>query len=348
MERYAKITGWGKYIPERILTNRELETMVDTTDEWILQRTGIKERRLRTSEDTNTSMSVKAAQEALTVAGLTPQDLDFIIVCTSSPDYLLPSAGSTVQAALGATCGAVQLTAGCSGWAYGAVMANSLIKSGAYSTILVVGVEIVSFGIDYTDRGTCILFGDAAAATVFQVSEAQTGILSFELGSDGDKAQALWVPGGGSTEPISQGVVDRRSHFIKMDGQEVFKFAARVVASSLTRVVNQAGLSLEDIDLFIPHQANARIIEAGSRLLDQPMEKFFVNVHKYGNTSAASVPLAMVEAIQEGRIQDYDKIAIVAFGAGLTWGSAVIQMGEVQPKQASVENRTPLAAMAAQ
>jgi 3-oxoacyl-[acyl-carrier-protein] synthase-3 len=348
MERYAKIIGWGKYTPERVLTNAELETMVETNDEWIMQRTGIKERRLRTSEDTNTSMSAKAAEDALRVAGLSAMDLDFIIVCTSSPDYLLPSAGSTVQAALGANCGAVQLTAGCSGWAYGAVMANSLIKSGAYKTVLVVGVEIVSFGIDYTDRGTCILFGDAAAATIFQASDEPSGILSFELGSDGEKAQALWVPSGGSTDPISQSVVDRRSHFIKMDGQEVFKFAARVVASSLTRVIDQAGLTLDDIDLFIPHQANARIIEAGSRLLDQPMEKFFVNLHKYGNTSAASVPLAMVEAIEEGRIRDYDKIAIVAFGAGLTWGSAVIQMGQVQRNSLHEAQHVPLAAMVAQ
>jgi 3-oxoacyl-[acyl-carrier-protein] synthase-3 len=326
-ERYARITGWGRYVPEKILTNADLEKMVDTSDEWITQRTGIKERHLRTEKDTNTSMSVAAALEALKVANLTPADLDFIVVCTSSPDYWLPSAGSLVQAALGANCGSVQVTAGCSGWVYGAVMADSLIKAGVYNTILVIGVDIVSFAIDYTDRSTCILFGDAAAATVLQASDQPSGILASELGSNGEKATSLWVPGGASSDPISQKVVDDRSHYIQMNGQEVFKFASSVVAGSLKRVIAQAGLLPEDIDLFIPHQANARIIEAGARLMRQPQEKFYMNLQKYGNTSAASVPLALVEAMEEGRIKEGDKIAVVAFGAGLTWGSAVIQLG---------------------
>lgn len=333
MQRYARITGWGKYAPEQRLTNADLEKMVDTNDEWIVQRTGIKERRIRSEYDTNTSMATEASRRALEVAGITAQDLDFIIIATTTPDYYLPGAGSLVQSALGANCGAVQVTAGCSGWAYGAVMADSLIKSGAYNTILVVGVEIISYALDYTDRGTCILFGDAAAATVFQVSDQPTGIMSFELGSDGDKAKALWVPGGASTHPFSQQVLDDRMNFIHMDGQEVFKFASRVVSSALTRVVEKAGVSLDDIKLFIPHQANARIIETGARFLNQPLEKFFINLDKYGNTSAASVPLAMVEAFEEGRIQEGDKIAIVAFGAGLTWGAAVIQMGVAETPQ---------------
>ena len=326
-ERYARITGWGRYVPEKVLTNAELEKMVDTNDDWITQRTGIKERRIRTENDTNASMAAAASREAMKVAGIEAIDLDFIIVCTSSPDYLLPSAGSLVQDLLGAECGAVQLTAGCSGWAYGAVMADSLIKSGAYNTVLVVGVEIVSFGLDYTDRGTCILFGDAAAATVFQLSEQPSGILASELGSEGAGAKALWVPGGGSTNPFNQKVLEDRLHYIQMDGKEVFKFASRVVGGSLKRVIAKAGLLPEDIDLFIPHQANARIIEAGARLMRQPIEKFYMNLHKYGNTSAASVPLAMVEAIEEGRLKEGDKVAIVAFGAGLTWGAAVIQLG---------------------
>lgn len=326
-ERYARLTGWGRYVPEKVLTNADLEKMVDTNDDWITQRTGIKERRIRTENDTNASMAAAASREAMKVAGIEAKDLDFIIVCTSSPDYLLPSAGSLVQDMLGAECGAVQVTAGCSGWAYGAVMADSLIKSGLYDTVLVVGVEIVSFGLDYTDRGTCILFGDAAAATVFQVSHQPTGILASELGSEGAGAKALWVPGGGSTQPFDKQVLDDRLHFIKMDGKEVFKFASRVVGGSLKRVIAKAGLLPEDIDLFIPHQANARIIEAGARLMRQPVEKFYMNLHKYGNTSAASVPLAMVEAIEEGRLKEGDKVAIVAFGAGLTWGAAVIQLG---------------------
>ncbi|MFP4322207.1 MAG: beta-ketoacyl-ACP synthase III [Anaerolineales bacterium] len=332
-ERYARITGWGKYVPDKVLTNHDFEQFLDTNDEWITQRTGIKERRIRTEQDTNTSMSVAAAQDAMRVAGVTAQDLDFIIVCTSSPDYLLPSQGSLVQAALGAKCGAYQLVAGCSGWAYGAVMADSLIRAGMYQTVLVVGIDIVSFGLDYTDRTTCILFGDAAAATIHQVSDEPGGILAFELGSDGDSAQALWVPGGGSTKQFNQDVLDKREHYIRMNGREVFKFASKTVAQSLKRVIAQAGLLPDDIDLYIPHQANARIIEAGARLLRQPTDKFYMNLQKYGNTSAASVPLAMVEAIEEGRLKDGDKLAVVAFGAGLTWGAMVIQMGagEISP-----------------
>lgn len=326
-QRFAKIVGWGRYVPERVLTNADLEKMVDTSDEWITQRTGIKQRHLRTEKDTNTSMGAAAAREALKVAGLTPKDLDCIIVCTSSGDYLLPNSGSLVQHELGADCAAFQLVAGCSGWVYGAVMADSLIKSGAYNTVLVVGVEIISFGIDYTDRATCVLFGDAAAATVFQVSNQPSGILSFELGSDGSKALALWVPGGGSTKPMSYEVIDKRENYVRMNGQEIFKFATKVIGSSLKRVIADAGLLPDDIKLFIPHQANIRIIEAAARFMRQPLDKFYVNLQKYGNTSAASVPLAMVEAIEEGRIQEGDKIAVVAFGAGLTWGAAVIQLG---------------------
>lgn len=336
-ERFARITGWGRYVPEKILTNDDLEKMVETTDEWITQRTGIKERRIRTEKDTNTSMAAAAGREALKVAGMTAKDIDFLIVCTSSPDYWLPSAGSTVQHELGAECGAFQLVAGCSGWMYGAVMADSLIRSGMYDNVLVIGVELVSFAIDYTDRGTCILFGDAAAATVFQVSDTPTGIMSFELGSDGAKAEALWVPGGASTKPMSHEVVSNGDQYIKMDGQEVFKFASKVVAASLKRIIAKADLSPDDIDLYIPHQANARIIEAGARLMNQPLDKFYMNLHKYGNTSAASVPLAMVEAIEEGRLKEGDKVALIAFGAGLTWGSAVIQFGTADQHQMAQE-----------
>jgi 3-oxoacyl-[acyl-carrier-protein] synthase-3 len=326
-ERYARLTGWGRYVPEKVLTNYDLEQMVDTTDEWIRQRTGIQERRIRTPKDTNSSMAVNAAKEAMKVAGIHAKDLDFIIVATSSPDYFLPSQGSIVQEALGAKCGAFQLVAGCSGWVYGAVMADSLIRSGMYNTILVVGVEIISFALDYSDRATCVLFGDAAAATIHQVSDQPCGILASELGSDGSKAKVLWYPGGASTRPTSYETVANKEHYIRMDGQEVFKFASRIVGESLKRVIAEAGLLPDDIDLFSPHQANARIIEAGARLMRQPLEKFYMNLHKYGNTSAASVPLAMVEAIEEGRIKEGSKIAIVAFGAGLTWGAAVIQMG---------------------
>ncbi|MBI5929537.1 MAG: ketoacyl-ACP synthase III [Chloroflexi bacterium] len=327
-ERYAKIAGWGKYVPERVLTNADLEKMVDTSDEWITQRTGIKERHLRTEKDTNSSMAVAASIPAIEMAGLTAKDLDLIIVATSSPDYLLPPVSSQVQHMLGAECGAFQLGAGCSGWVYALTTADQFIKAGGYHNILVVGVEIISFALDYTDRTTCVLFGDAAAAVVLTATDQPSGVLAYELGSDGSGAEALIVPAAGSTKPINHERVENREQFIRMDGQAVFKFATRAVAGSLKRVVAQAGLLPDDIALFIPHQANARIVEAGAKLLRQPLDKFYLNVHKYGNTSAASVPLAMVEAIEEGRLKPGDKVAMVAFGAGLTWAAVVVQMGE--------------------
>ncbi|NLX09095.1 MAG: ketoacyl-ACP synthase III [Chloroflexi bacterium] len=326
-ERYAKITGWGKYVPARVLTNHDLAQMVDTSDEWIVTRTGIRERRIRTENDTTSSMSVAAAQEALKVAGIGPKDLDLIIVATSSPDYLLPSVASQVQDLLGAKCGAFSLVAGCSGWVYALATASQFIASGAYNRVLVVGVEIISFAMDFTDRTTCVLFGDAAAATVIEASNEPGGLLAYELGSDGSGAMFLYVPDGGSNHPLSQQTVDERRQYIRMDGPEVFKFAVRTLASSLKRTIYQAGLAPDDIDLFIPHQANARIIEAAARQMRIPIGKFYMNVERYGNTSAASVPLALVEAIDEGRIQEGDTIALCAFGAGLTWASAVVQMG---------------------
>ncbi len=332
-ERYAKITGWGKYVPARVLTNHELAQMVDTSDEWITTRTGIKERRIRTEDDTTSSMAVAAAREAMSVAGLSPKDLDLIIVATSSPDYLLPSVASQVQDMLGAECGAFTLVAGCSGWVYALTTASHYITAGAYSRVLVVGVEIISFAMDFTDRTTCVLFGDAAAATVVEASDEPGGLLAFELGSDGSGVKALYVPDGGSASPISQRTIDERRQYMRMNGQEVFKFAVRTLGSSLKRTIYQAGLTPDDIDLFIPHQANARIIEAAARQMRVPLDKFYLNLDRYGNTSAASVPLALVEAIEEGRLKDGDLVAMCAFGAGLTWATAVMQIGtgEISP-----------------
>jgi 3-oxoacyl-[acyl-carrier-protein] synthase-3 len=326
--RRAEITGWGKYVPAKILTNDDLAKIVDTSDEWITTRTGIKERRIRTENDTTTSMACAASHEALAVAGLKPSDLDLIIVANSSPDYLLPAPANFVQHELGATCPAFTLAAGCSGWVYTLVTANQFIETGAYNNVLVIGVELISYALDYTDRSTCILFGDAAAAVVLQPSTGDAGVLSFELGSDGGQAQHLWVPGGGTVNPVSQKVVDEREHYIRMNGQEVFKFAVRKLTSSLKNISASAGMRLEDVDLIIPHQANLRIIETAARMLELPMERFFVNLHKYGNTSAASIPLALVEAIQEGRLKPGHITAMVAFGSGLSWAGAVVRMGE--------------------
>lgn len=332
-EHYAKITGWGKYVPARVLTNHDLAQIVDTSDEWITTRTGIKERHIRSENDTTASMAVAASREALQVAGLSPKDLDLILVATSSPDYLLPSVASQVQDMLGAECGAFTLGAGCSGWVYALTTASQYITTGACKRVLVAGAEIISFAMDFTDRTTCVLFGDAAAAAIVEASDEPGGLLSFELGSDGSGAMALYVPDGGSASPISQRTIDERRQYMRMNGSEIFKFAVRTLASSLKRTIYQAGLTPDDIDLFIPHQANARIIEAAARQMRVPFDKFYLNLDRYGNTSAASVPLALVEAIEEGRLKDGDVVAMCAFGAGLTWASAVIQIGtgEISP-----------------
>jgi len=325
MTRYAEMIGWGRYVPDNIITNDYFARYLDTSDEWITQMTGIKERRLRTENDTNTSMASAAAQQALATAGIRAQDLDCILVCTSSQDHPLPPAGGMVQHTLGATCPAFQISAGCSGWVYGAVVADSFIKAGLYNTVLVIGVEIPSYALDFEDRNTAVLFGDAAAATVFRATEERKGVLAAELGTDGAGAKAIWVEGGGSAMPFSQEVLDGRKHLGKMDGPAVFKFATRVMGTSLKNVIAQAGLTPDDVNLYIPHQANLRIIQTAAKFMEQPLEKFYVNVHRYGNTSSASVPLAMVEAIEEGRLQRGDTLAAVAMGTGLTWGALVIQ-----------------------
>jgi 3-oxoacyl-[acyl-carrier-protein] synthase-3 len=325
--RRAEITGWGKYVPEKVLTNDDLSKIVDTTDEWIVARTGIKERRVRSATDTTTTMAVAASHDAMRVAGLTAADIDLIVVANSSPDYLLPAPANFIQHELGATCPALTIAAGCSGWVYALVTGDQFIQTGAYKCILVIGVELISYALDYTDRGTCILFGDGAAAVVIQPSQTDAGVMSFELGSDGGQAYNLWVPGGGTANPLSQKVIDQREHYIRMNGQEVFKFAVRKLTSCLNNITTQAGMSVSDLDLVIPHQANLRIIETAARSLNLPMDKFFVNLHKYGNTSAASIPLALVEAIEEGRLKAGDVTGMVAFGSGLSWAGAVMRMG---------------------
>lgn len=334
--RRARITGWGKYVPEKVITNHDLSQMMDISDEWITERTGIKERHMRGDSDTTTSMAVAAARQALDVAGLTPDDLHLIIVANSSPDYLLPSPANFIQHELGARCPAFTIAAGCSGWVYGLSTANQFIQTGAYENVLVIGVEIISYALDYTDRTTSVLFGDAAAAVVAQPATDGSGLLTFELGSDGSLAHNLWVPGGGTVNPVSQKVVDNREHYIRMNGQEVARFAIRKLVSCLQSVTERAGLSPADLDLIIPHQANLRIIEAAAKYLNLPMDKFFVNLHKYGNTSAASIPLALVEAIEQGRINPGDTIGMVAFGSGLSWAGAVMQMGVREAPLASV------------
>lgn len=327
-ERFSKITGWGKYAPSRVLTNADLEKMVDTSDEWIVARTGIRERHIIAPGETNTSMSVAASRSALDVAGLMPRDIDLIIVATSSPDHFLPSVASEVQYQLGAECPAFTVVAGCTGFVYALATAHQFIATGAYDRVLVVGSEVISMFVNWKDRNTCVLFGDGSGAVVLEASAQPSGVQSFVLGSDGSGGEHLIVPGGGCAYPISHEMVAAEAMYIKMNGREVFKFATRVMGETTLQAIDQAGLSLDDIDLVIPHQANLRIIQLAARHLGLPMEKFFVNIDRYGNTSAASIPIALVEALEEGRIRDGMNICMVGFGGGLTWAAAVVRWGQ--------------------
>ena len=329
--RYSGITGWGKYVPERVLTNQDLEKMVETSDECILALTGIKERRIVGPDETVSTMSLAAGQDALAVAVLEPQDLDLIIAATSSPAYLTPSVSSMIQGMLGASrAAAFDLSAGCTGFVYALATAHQFIATGTYDNVLVIGAEIISRFVDWEDRATCILFGDGAGAVVLQASEAPTGVLSFALGSKGSEYDALIVPAGGSRNPPSQQALDEGMHYIKMDGRRVFKFATKTPAEAALRAIEGSGLSVDDIALLIPHQANLRIIQGLAKSLEMPLEKVYINIDRYGNTSAASIPIAFCEALEEGRIREGDNILFLGFGAGLTWAAAVVTVGMPQ------------------
>jgi 3-oxoacyl-[acyl-carrier-protein] synthase-3 len=327
-ERYSKITGWGKYVPPNILTNADLEKMVDTSDEWIVTRTGIRERRIIGPGETNTSMSVAASRQALDVAGLMPKDVDLIVVATSSPDHFVPPVANQVQYQLGAECPAFTLVAGCTGFVYALATAHQFIATGAYDRVLVIGSEVISMFVNWEDRNTCVLFGDGAGAVVLEASSQPSGVQSFVLGSDGSQGEVLMVRGGGVAYPISHEMVDDKAMYIEMDGRKVFKFATRVMGEATLQAVDQAGLTINDIDLLIPHQANLRIIQVAARRLRLPMEKVVVNLDRYGNTSAASIPIALVEALEEGRIRDGMNVCMVGFGGGLTWAAAVVRWGQ--------------------
>jgi 3-oxoacyl-[acyl-carrier-protein] synthase III len=334
--RYVRIAGWGKYLPERIMPNSELATLVDTSDEWIRARTGIAERRIAAPEETTCTLAVHAARAALDRAGLEPSDLDLIIVATCTPDYAnMPATASLVQDALGAhRAGAFDLNAVCSGFVYALATGSQFIQSGVHKAVLVIGADVFTRILDWQDRSTCVLFGDGAGAVVLQPSDEPGGLLSFVLGSDGAGACSLYVPAGGSRRPASAETVAEREHYVKMQGREVFRFATRVVPESVLRALEQVGLSTNDVDLFIPHQANVRIIDAAARRLKLPEGSVFSNVAHYGNTSAASVPVALCEAIDEGLIQPGSTVVMTGFGAGLTWGTAVWRW---HPAPASLE-----------
>lgn len=326
MKRYAHIIGWGKYAPAKVLTNDDLSHMVDTSDEWIRTRTGIRTRHIVGQGETTATMSIRAARAALEVANVSPDQLDLVIVATCSPDYPTPATACLLQDALGATqAGAFDLAAGCSGFVYGLSVASGLIEAGMYDTVLVVGAETVSNFIDWSDRETCVLFGDGAGAVVLQASESAGGVLASVLEADGSGAELLYVPAGGSRRPTSAGTVAQGLHFLRMDGRQVFRFAVNVMSGASRQVCEKAGLSLDDIELFIPHQANDRIIQASARSLQIPAERMFTNLERYGNTSAASVPIALCEAVEAGLVKRGDHLILVGFGAGLTWAAAAVQ-----------------------
>ncbi|MGM0369757.1 MAG: beta-ketoacyl-ACP synthase III [Bacillota bacterium] len=324
--RSAKIAGVGSYTPEKVVTNRDLEDKVDTSDEWITKRTGIKERRIAADDVTASDLATKAAEDALKDAGLQAQDLDLILVATSTPDYPgFPSTACILQDKLGITdTPAFDLAAACTGFIYGISTATQYIETAAYDNILVVGTEVFSKIVDWEDRNTCVLFGDGAGAAVLTPG-AEGGILANHLGADGSRSDVLEVPGGGSQTPFSQAVLDDRDHYVRMDGKPVFKFAVKILGKAALESLEQVGLNKDDIDYLIPHQANSRIIDAAAKRLDLNDDQIYVNLDRYGNTSAASIPLALAEAVQDNQIKRGDIVVLVGFGAGLTWGATVIE-----------------------
>jgi len=316
----------GRAIPPRVVTNAELEHLVDTTDEWIVTRTGIRERRVVEDDQASSDIAYDAAREALEDAGIHPRQLDLIIVGTATPDMLFPATACILQDRLGAKdAGAFDVSAACTSWLYGVAVAHGYIASGLANTVLVVGAETLSKIIDWHDRETCVLFGDSAGAVVMSAAEEGQGFLSFYLGADGAGGDWIELPGGGSRIPASFESVERREHYLRMRGREVFKFAVRCIPKAVTEAVTRAGLVVDEVDCFIPHQANIRIIDAAAERLGQPREKFFVNVEHYGNTSSASVPVALYEAVQAGRLRRGQVAVLVAFGGGLTWGSCALR-----------------------
>jgi 3-oxoacyl-[acyl-carrier-protein] synthase-3 len=337
MTRYAHITGWGMSVPDKVLTNHDISQMVETSDEWIISRTGVRERRIAGPEESTASLATEAAIHALEVANLNPEKLDLIIVSTSSPEHIFPATACLVQDQIGAVnAGAFDLSAACSGFIYALNMATLAIRSGAIRNALVIGSETLSRMVNWKDRNTCILFGDGAGAFVLQASDLPGGLLSAVMRSDGSGASSLTLPAGGSKIPTTAETVAQDLHYIQMNGREVFRFATRVMGHATQEAVTHAGLKMADINLIIPHQANERIIEAAARGLDFPMERVVVNVERYGNTSTASIPIATCEAINEGRLHAGDKAVFVGFGAGLTWGAAVVQWSGPFPTKRKV------------
>ena len=338
---FAHITGWGMSVPEQILTNADLSKIVETNDEWIRDRTGIRERRIARENQSTATLAVEASIKALQKANLRPTDLDLIICSTSTPEYIFPATACLVQDSIGATkAGAFDLSAACSGFIYGVNMAAQAIRSGSIKSALVIGSETLSRFVNWQDRNTCILFGDGAGAFVLQASDLPGGVLSAVMHSDGSGGDSLILQGGGSKHPATEATVQAGQHYIEMDGKEVFRFATRVMAQATKEALGIANVELENVNWIIPHQANIRIIETAARGLKMPMERFIVNIERYGNTSTASIPLATVEAAEDGRLKPGDRIVFVGFGAGLTWGALAAEWSGPLPSVRKVYPRS--------
>ena len=322
----SKIVGTGSAVPEGILTNRDFEKIVETNDEWIVSRSGIRERHVTDDQTATSDLASLAARRALEEAKISPEELDLIMVATATPDMVFPSTACLLQDILGAKNAAhMDLMAACSGFVYGLSIGDAIISSGRYRTILVIGAETLTKITDYQDRGTCVLFGDAAGAVILRPTQEDRGVLETYLGGNGSLWRLLYMPAGGSRMPASHETVDKRLHTIKMSGNEVFKAAVKAMGDAALKVLQQAGLTAQDVDLMIPHQANIRIIRATAKRIHLPIERVYINIERYGNTSAASIPLALDEARKKGLGKRGDIWLLVAFGGGFTWGSALIR-----------------------
>lgn len=327
--RPTGILGIGYAVPEGKLTNFDLEKMVDTSDEWITTRTGIRERRIAAEGEATSDWAVEAGRRALAAAGRSPDDVDLLIVATATGDYAVPSTASIVQHRLGIKAAAAyDLGAGCSGFVYALDQAWHAVRAGGYNTALVIGADLLSRITNWEDRSTCVLFGDGAGAAVVGETASDYGVLATYLGSDGSGAESLYIPAGGSRQPVTSEAIAAGDHYLHMSGNEVFKFAVRIMEDATKEVLRRAELTADDIDLFIPHQANVRIIDAAAKRLGLTEDRIVVNVERYGNTSAASIPIALGEAVEEGRLRPGDRIVCVGFGAGLTWGAVALRWGQ--------------------
>ncbi len=324
--KYSQIVGTGSYLPRKVMTNADIEKIVDTTDEWITTRTGIKERRIADEKEAASDLAVEAANQALKASGVAPGEIDLIVVATLSPDMAFPSTACIVQAKLGAgKAFAFDLSAACSGFIYALSVADQYLKSGKYQYALVIGSEVISRILDWKDRSTCVIFGDGAGAVVLKGIDSKKGVLSTHLHSDGQFWDLLYLPAGGSRMPISENVLAERLNFLKMKGSETFKIAVRNLEEVAWKALNDLHLSVEEISLMVPHQANIRIIRALTERLKFPEEKVVINIDRIGNTSAASIPIALDEAVRSGRVKEGDYLLLIAFGAGLTWGASIIK-----------------------